>query len=290
VLQKLQALTTASCQLAPVSTQGDRDTAHSVADIGGKGVFVKEIQAAVLRGEADIAVHSAKDLSSQTPSQLSLAAALERASPADALVGCKWEDLPTGATVATGAPRRQALLRQHRPDLNLVGLRGNIATRLKALERCDAVVIAAAALERIGHTCALPEVVEVLDPTWFIPQAGQGIIAAECRTQDTETLELLGQLNHQPTMQCLRAERAFLSRLGCDCSFPVGAYATFGSGGYFGAARSGAAARAEQAHGSVIGFLEGAPQVVQVEGNLWDSPVELGVELAELLLAERVLP
>ena len=254
-----------------VATQGDRDRTSPLSEIGGKGVFVKEVQAAVLQSEADIAVHSAKDLPSVTQAGLVLAAALERADPRDALVGCKLEDLPKSATVATGAPRRRALLRRCRPDLKLVNLRGNIATRLKALEGCDAVVMAAAAMGRVGGDTG-KQVVDVLDLKTFVPQVGQGVIAAECRSDDAEIIGLLRQVDHQPTMRCLLAERAFLSRLGGDCNLPAGAYAEFGSG---------------KSRGSILGFLDGSPQVLEVAGDLWENPTDLGVGLADSLLESQ---
>ena len=140
----------ASGELVIVSTAGDRDLASSLSEIGGKGVFVKEVQAAVLAGEADIAVHSAKDMPAETPEGLTIGAVLKRGDPRDALVGCRLADLPNGATVATGAPRRRAQLAALRPDLHFAELRGNIATRLAKAGNYDAIVVAVAALERLG--------------------------------------------------------------------------------------------------------------------------------------------
>lgn len=268
-----QAGQPAPTELVPVSTRGDQDTESSLSQIGGKGVFVKEVQAAVLSGAADIAVHSAKDLPSETPAGLRLAAALERGAATDVLVGCRLADLAPGATVATGAPRRQAQLLRHRPDLKIVDLRGNIATRLRALERCDALVMGAAALERIGHMLGPRPTVDVLDPTVFVPQAGQGTIAVECRSDDEPMGNLLGRLSHPASMQCFLAERAFLARLGGDCTIPAGAYARFVA-----------------STGSILGFLQGAPEVMEVTGNLWDSPEAMGTQLAEQLLAEQSHP
>ena len=139
-----------SGELVIVSTAGDRDLASSLSEIGGKGVFVKEVQAAVLAGEADIAVHSAKDMPAETPEGLTIGAVLKRGDPRDALVGCRLADLPQGATVATGAPRRRAQLAALRPDLQFAELRGNIATRLAKAGNYDAIVVAVAALERLG--------------------------------------------------------------------------------------------------------------------------------------------
>lgn len=223
-----------SGELVIVSTAGDRDLASSLAEIGGKGVFVKEVQAAVLSGEADIAVHSAKDMPAETPEGLTIGAVLERGDPRDALVGCRLADLPTGATVATGAPRRRAQLAALRPDLRFAELRGNIATRLAKAGNYDAIVVAVAALKRLGLLEVADEagggavsgIVDVLAPEIFIPQVGQGTIAVECRSDDEATKQLLATINHSPTRICLEAERGFLQALGGDCNLPAGAYAT----------------------------------------------------------------
>ena len=211
-----------------VSTTGDRRTDTPIHAMGGKGVFVKEVQAAVLDGRADIAVHSAKDLTSSTPEGLVLAAVPRRGDPRDALVGCRLADLPVGATVATGSVRRKAQLAHLRPDLNFAELRGNIATRLDLATSFDAIVMASVALQRLGLE---PDVVDVLDPEVFVPQVGQGAIAVECRATDRETLTLLSAIEHQPSRRAVDAERAFLAELGGDCNLPAGAHATNPGGG-----------------------------------------------------------
>ncbi len=211
-----------------VSTTGDRRADTPIHAMGGKGVFVKEVQAAVLDGRADIAVHSAKDLPSSTPEGLVLAAVPRRGDPRDALVGCRLADLPVGATVATGSLRRKAQLAHLRPDLNFAELRGNIATRLESAAGFDAIVMAAVALERLGLE---PDVVDVLDPADFVPQVGQGAIAVECRATDRETLTLLSAIEHRPSRRAVDAERAFLAELGGDCNVPAGAHATNLGGG-----------------------------------------------------------
>ena len=211
-----------------VSTTGDRRADTPIHTMGGKGVFVKEVQAAVLDGRADIAVHSAKDLPSSTPEGLLLAAVPRRGDPRDALVGCRLADLPVGATVATGSLRRKAQLAHLRPDLDFAELRGNIATRLESAAGFDAIVMAAVALERLGLE---PDVVDVLDPEDFVPQVGQGAIAVECRATDRQTLTLLSAIEHQPSRRAVDAERAFLAELGGDCSLPAGAHATNPGGG-----------------------------------------------------------
>lgn len=205
-----------------VSTTGDRDRDRPLAEIGGKGVFVKEVQAAVLDGRADLAVHSAKDLPSTTPDGLVVAAVPERADPRDALVGRALRDLPPGARIATGSARRRSQLANHRPDLTFVGLRGNMDTRIAAAADHGAVVVALAALERLGRA---DEVAEILDPVIVLPQAGQGTLAIECRADDTATRALLAAIDHEPSHRTLRAERSFLEELGGDCDIPAGAFA-----------------------------------------------------------------
>lgn len=205
-----------------VTTTGDRDHSRPLAEIGGKGVFVKEVQAAVLDGRADLAVHSAKDLPSTTPEGLVIAAVPRRADPRDALVGRALADLPPGALIATGSARRRSQLANHRPDLTFVGLRGNMDTRIAAAADHGAVVVALAALERLGRA---DEVAEVLDPTIVLPQAGQGTLAVECRADDAATRAVLAAIDHEPSHRTLRAERAFLEELGGDCDIPAGAFA-----------------------------------------------------------------
>jgi hydroxymethylbilane synthase len=211
-------------ELVVVDTEGDRRGDVALAALAGQGVFTKEVQAAVLDGRADVAVHSAKDLPSTTPPGLVLAAVPERADPADALVGVPLQVLGPGATVATGAPRRRALLLSERPDLNVVGLRGNIETRLEALgtDGIDAVVVAIAALTRLGLE---DRVAERLEPEHFIPQIGQGAIALEC-ARGSDALEALVAIDDVDAHRALRCERAFLAELGAGCELPGGAYAT----------------------------------------------------------------
>jgi hydroxymethylbilane synthase len=228
VQKKLLALGIQS-ELVLVETTGDKDTTASLASLGGRGVFAVEIQLALLRGDADIAVHSAKDLPSISPEGLSLACVPERRDAADVLVGKSLAGLGPGATVATGSPRRAALLLERRPDLRIVELRGNMATRLAkpGSEGIDAVVAAAAALERLGQEQLSAE---RLDTQWFIPQVGQGALALEVRENDDEALEALASLNDLSAFDCVRTERAFLAELGTGCSIPAGAYAQMSNG------------------------------------------------------------
>jgi hydroxymethylbilane synthase len=206
-----------------VETEGDRRGDVALAELAGRGVFTKEVQAAVLDGRADVAVHSAKDLPAQTPDGLVLAAVPERGDPADALVGATLATLGPGATVATGAPRRRALLLEARPDLCVVGLRGNVATRLAAIESSDvdAVVVAVAALERLDLAHRMSE---RLDVARFVPQVGQGAIALECG-RDAPAVAVLERIDDAGAHGALRCERAFLSELGVGCDVPGGAHA-----------------------------------------------------------------
>lgn len=205
-----------------VSTAGDRDKTTPLHEIGGKGVFVKEVQAAVLDGRAHFAVHSAKDLPALTPDGLVIAAVPERADPRDVLVGAKLASLADGSTVGTGSVRRRVQILEQADGVEIVELRGNIATRLGRVGELDAVVIAAAALERLNNW---PDVYEVLEPEVMLPQVGQGALAIECRADDEETLAALAQIDDPVAHRCLDAERAFLMELGGDCDLPAGAFA-----------------------------------------------------------------
>jgi hydroxymethylbilane synthase len=209
-------------ELVVVSTRGDRDTASTIHALGGTGVFVKEVQDVVLRGDADVAVHSAKDLPPLTPDGLTLAAVPERGDPRDALVGARLDDLPTGAKVGTGSVRRRAQLAALRPDLTFGELRGNIPTRLERASDFDAIVVAAAALDRLGLG---DRATERLEPSTLLPQVGQGALAVECRRDDADTLGALTAIDDSDAHAEIRAERAFLEQLGGGCSLPCGALA-----------------------------------------------------------------
>ncbi|MCY3862685.1 MAG: hydroxymethylbilane synthase [bacterium] len=205
-----------------VTTTGDRLADEPISAIGGKGVFVKEVQTAVLDGRADIAVHSAKDLPAATPDGLVIAAVSRRADPRDALVGCRLSDLVQGALVATGSARRRVQLRELRPDLRFAELRGNIGTRLKKATDYDAVIMAKAALDRLGEQ---PAVVDVLGCEVMVPQVGQGALAVECRVDDHRVRSLLAFIEDPVTRREVDAERTFLATLGGDCTLPAGAHA-----------------------------------------------------------------
>ena len=193
-----------------------------MSTLGGQGVFAVEIQRALLWNEADVAVHSAKDLPSITPDGLRLASVPQRLDTADVLVGRSLAGLGPGATVATGSPRRRALLLERRPDLEIVPLRGNMATRLgvAGTNGIDAVVAAMAALERMEESDLVSE---QLDRAWFVPQVGQGALALEARADDGETCTALDEINDPHAYKAVEAERAFLGELGSGCSIPGGA-------------------------------------------------------------------
>ena len=206
-----------------VETSGDRRTDAEIWQLGGRGVFVKEVQAAVLDGRADLAVHSAKDLPSAAVEGLVIGAVPERGDPRDALIGGRLHDLPAGARVGTGSVRRRAQLAWLRPDLTFGGLRGNMETRIAKASGFAAIVVAVSALERLGR---LDEADELLDPEVMLPQVAQGALAVECRGDDGEVLDLLATIDHRPSHRAVAAERAFLGEVGGGCDLPVGAYAT----------------------------------------------------------------
>jgi len=210
-------------ELVVVDTDGDRRLDVPIWELGGKGVFAKEVQSAVLDDRADIAVHSAKDLPSVTGPGLVLAAVPERGDPRDALVGSTLADLPEAAEVATGSLRRQAQLAAVRPDLRFVGLRGNMATRLAKAADHAAVVVAATALDRLGLA---DQIAERLPTDVVLPQVGQAALAIECREDDEGLRALLRAIEAPGARRCVDAERAFLAALGGDCSLPAAAYAT----------------------------------------------------------------
>ncbi len=211
-------------ELVFVETTGDQRQDVPLHAIGGQGVFVKEVQRAVLDGRADLAAHSAKDLPASAglaAEGLVVGAFCARRSPADALVGARLADLAPGATVATGSVRRRAQLAEVRPDLQMVELRGNIQTRLSKIPPEGAIVMAVAALEILGLT---EHIAEELDPVRFVPAIGQGCVAVESRADDELAAELLAASDDAPTRAAVSAERAFLAALGSGCSLPVGAW------------------------------------------------------------------
>ncbi len=212
-------------ELVEIETSGDRFRDAALSQMGGDGVFTKEIQRALLAGAVDVAVHSLKDLPTALVPGLTLAAVPERGPTGDAFVSHKhlnFDKLRTGAVVGTSSLRRRSQALHRRPDLNLVNLRGNVETRLRKLDEqnFDAIILAEAGLVRLGLESAITE---LLDPQWMLPAVGQGALGLECRTDDAVALGLLDRLNDWPTRQAVLAERALLRELGGGCLLPLGA-------------------------------------------------------------------
>lgn len=238
--------------LVPMTTRGDRILDRPLSEIGGKGLFLKELEVAMLDGEADAAVHSLKDVPMTLDGPFVLSAILERADPFDAFVSSRYtdiDDLPRGARVGTSSLRRQAQLRGRRPDLHLIDLRGNVNTRLAKLEAgdYDAIILACAGLERLGLARHIRHRLEA--PGW-LPAVAQGAIAVESREGDSATAALMSVLNHAPTQTCVEAERAMNRRLHGSCNVPIAAYATQHGGileleGMVGSATTGQCIRAQ---------------------------------------------
>jgi len=225
VAAAIEAATGTSVEFVLIETTGDRRLDVPLHTIGGQGVFVKEVQRAVLDGRADLAVHSAKDLPSTPAEGLSIVAFTERRDPRDVLVGSTLADLPQGATVASGSVRRRAQLARIRPDLDFVELRGNIDTRLTKIPEGGAIVMAAAALQILELTDRIAEHLSIDE---FVPAVGQGCVAVETRADDEATAALVLAVDHEATRRAVEVERAFLAELGSGCSLPVGAHAADG--------------------------------------------------------------
>jgi hydroxymethylbilane synthase len=212
-------------EVVEIETSGDRFGEAALTQIGGDGVFTKEVQHALLAGAVDVAVHSLKDLPTACIAGLTLAAVPERGPSGDVFVSHKhrrFDELPPGAVVGTSSLRRRSQAWHRRPDLSFVNLRGNIETRLRKLDEqgLDAVLLAEAGLRRLGLGEAITE---LLDPQWMLPAVGQGALGLECRMDDAATLGVLGRLNDWPTRQAVLAERALLRGLGGGCLLPIGA-------------------------------------------------------------------
>ena len=272
VAARLRALG-ADVEVVPMRTEGDRLVDAHLAAVGGKGLFVGEIEEALREGHIDGAVHSLKDLPAELPAGLTLGAFTEREDPRDVLVsrsGASFEDLRAGAVVGTSSPRRRALARALRPDLVLEPIRGNVDTRVRKLESgpWDALILAAAGLSRLGLT---PRYAWPLDPTVFVPAVGQGIVAVEMRAADRTTRAWIERIDHAPTRVCALAERAYLGRLGASCNTPMAAHAVL----------DGARLRMTAFVASEDGrrVLRGAESGTPLESE------DLGRRLAETLLA-----
>jgi len=222
----------AEVALVPMKTDGDRLLGARLADVGGKGLFVREIEEALADGRIDVAVHSLKDLPAETPEGLLLAAYPAREDPRDVLVARGpggLDALPRGAVLGTSSLRRRAFALGVRPDLSVQPVRGNVDTRLRKVAEgaCDAVVLAAAGLARLG---VAPPHATVLDPDVFVPAVGQGILGVQIRADDAAARRLVAALDHAPTRACALAERACLGRLGASCTTPMAAHAALRDG------------------------------------------------------------
>ena len=217
------------CRIEIIKTTGDKITGVPLAKVGTKGLFTKEIEEALLDGRADLAVHSLKDLPTELPEGLVLAAVPEREDPRDAVVGKKLADLPPGAKVGTSSLRRAAQLLKLRPDLQVESIRGNLDTRLRKLDegQYDAILLAAAGLKRLGWG---DRIAEILEPEQMCPAVGQGALAIETRAGFDAGLNVLAMLDHAATHTAVMAERGVLRALGGGCQVPIGAYATVFNG------------------------------------------------------------
>jgi hydroxymethylbilane synthase len=258
-------------ELVTIQTEGDRSSNESLSVIGGLGVFTKEIQRALLAGTVDVAVHSLKDLPTETVDGLTLAAVPPRAGVSDVFVSSQYTSLdvlPVDARIATGSVRRRALLLHRWPTLTFVDIRGNVDTRLAKLDagEVDALVLARAGLERLGLQ---GRITEELDPTWMVPAVGQGALGIECRADDVETLQLLRAVDNWGSRVAVMAERAFLRALGGGCQVPIGAWAYVEDNALV--------------LGGVVAAADGS---WRRDGVLADSP--LNAELVGAELAERL--
>jgi hydroxymethylbilane synthase len=257
-------------EVVVVRTRGD-DLSASLGDIGGQGIFATEVEVAVAQGRADAAVHSAKDLTSAMRSDLVLAAVPPRADQRDGLVGSTLADLPPGGLIATGSARRRAQLAHLRPDLSFTEVRGNMERRVSRGENgsVSAVVVAVAAMERLGWTARLTD---ILSPMDMLPQAGQGSIAVQCRAEDGATRQLLASIDDAASHRALQAERSVLAGLAGSCTVPVGAWA-----------HEDEVAGALRAHGLLA---SGDGRVVIRMSRVGTDPEQLGAEVARALLTE----
>ncbi len=260
-------------ELVPVVTEGDRRLDGPLSASGGKGLFLKELEVALLDGSIDIAVHSMKDVTVTLPEGLHIAVVLERADPRDALIstrGNALNDLPPDSVLGTSSLRRRCQLLSHRPDLQVVDMRGNVQTRLKKLNRgdCHATVLAVAGLERLGM---LDLATAIMPPEFSLPAVGQGIVGCETRCDDTATNALLAPLHHERSHQCLVAERAVNRKLDGGCHHPIAAFAQHQAGGIN--------LRA------MVGSVDGSRIIFESEDAPVDDANALGERVAERLLA-----
>ncbi|MCU7859752.1 MAG: hydroxymethylbilane synthase [Candidatus Thiodiazotropha sp. (ex Lucinoma kastoroae)] len=219
-------------ELLGMTTQGDKILDTPLAKIGGKGLFIKELEQGILNGQADIAVHSMKDVPVELPEGLHLAVIMQREDPRDAFVSNRYQhfnELPRGACVGTSSLRRQSQLSENRPDLVIKSLRGNVNTRLRKLDEgeYDAIILAAAGLKRLGFEA---RITALIGPEQSLPAIGQGAVGIECRADDPLVNDLIAPLHHRETAFCVLAERAMNQRLNGGCQVPIAGYAMLESG------------------------------------------------------------
>ena len=261
-------------ELVTFVTQGDKILDTPLAKIGGKGLFVKELEAALLDGRADLAVHSMKDVPMALPEGLSLAVICEREDPLDAFVSNSYnhfDDLPQGAKVGTSSLRRKCQILKQRPDLEIVDLRGNVGTRLSKLDagNYDAIILASAGLKRLGLA---ERIRHTIQPVISLPAVGQGALGLECRTDDQAVLDLIQPLMHTETNVCVRAERAFNAYLEGGCQVPIAGYATLQDGQIHSEGR--------------VGSVDGQTLLKAEQVGTPEQAEQLGVALAQDLLAQ----
>ncbi len=272
---RLEALHTGlNVELVTFVTQGDKILDTPLAKIGGKGLFVKELEAALLDGRADLAVHSMKDVPMALPEGLSLAVICEREDPLDAFVSntyASFQDLPQGAKVGTSSLRRKCQILKARPDLEIIDLRGNVGTRLSKLDagQYDAIILASAGLKRLGLS---ERIRHTLAPEVSLPAVGQGALGLECRTNDQAVLELILPLMDDETNVCVRAERAFNAYLEGGCQVPIAGYATLKDG--------------QLSMEGRVGSVDGQTLLSAQLGAAPEQAEQLGEQLAQNLLAQ----
>ncbi|MCE5195117.1 MAG: hydroxymethylbilane synthase [Nitrospiraceae bacterium] len=260
-------------ELNKIKTTGDKILDVPLAKVGGKGLFVKEIEEALLRGDADLAVHSMKDVPTDFPKGLHLAVITKREDPRDAFISKmrSFKDLPHGATVGTSSLRRASQLLSIRPDLKIEQLRGNLDTRLRKLDegKFDAIILAAAGVKRLGWS---DRITELIEPSISLPAIGQGAVGIECRIDDEFINKIIAPLNHEDTSICVRAERACLKKLEGGCQVPIAAYAKIIS--------------SRIVMDGLVGSVTGDRIIkTHIEGNTQDAE-KLGLKLAEDLLLQ----
>ena len=261
-------------ELVTFVTQGDKILDTPLAKIGGKGLFVKELEAALLDGRADLAVHSMKDVPMALPEGLTLAVICEREDPLDAFVSntyASFDDLPQGAKVGTSSLRRKCQILKARPDLEIIDLRGNVGTRLSKLDagNYDAIILASAGLKRLGLS---ERIRHTIDPVLSLPAVGQGALGLECREADQAVLDLILPLLHDETNVCVRAERAFNAYLEGGCQVPIAGYATLQNDQIVMEGR--------------VGSVDGETLLKVEMQAAPDQAEELGVKLAKALLEQ----